>query len=77
MPTPLAILNFVCLHLQKMDPKEVKIEHNIKEKTVKVEWKQPIQVTQHIKTFSIVKVELSKGADLKIMSRLSAPKAQA
>jgi hypothetical protein len=60
-----------------MDPKEVKIEHNIKEKTVKVEWKQPIQVTQHIKTFSIVKVELSKGADLKIMSRLSAPQAQA
>lgn len=60
-----------------MDPKEVKIEHNVKEKTVQIEWKQPIQIAQKIKTFSIVKVELSKGADLKIISKLCAPQSQA
>lgn len=60
-----------------MDPREVKIEHYVKEKTVQIEWKQPVQITQKIKTFSVVNVELSKAADLKILSKLCPPQSRA
>jgi len=59
--------------LQKFNPKEAKIEHNVHEKTVSVEWLQPVQVVQKIKAFSVVQIELSKAADLKIISKLCAP----
>ncbi|XP_059476875.1 DIS3-like exonuclease 2 isoform X2 [Neocloeon triangulifer] len=61
------------VYTNKFDAKEAKIEHNVKERTVKINWLQPSQVVQTVKTFSVVRVELSKASDLKIVSKLASP----